>query len=238
MPYLPVFIELQGRDCLVLGGGHLAESRVDALCEAGAAVTVVAPEVTPRLEAMARAGTIKWIPRIYAPPDMRGRFMAWIAISPGGAIALSAAADARKLGVLINVADRPALCDFITPAVVKRGDVQVAISTGGASPALARRIRQQVEQVVGPEYGAAAELLRSARRWLRGRVSDSSERARMLSGLMASGLVDAVRHSDSVAVEKLLRTHLGAGFEDLGVDAAATIASGTSSASPDEPGRA
>ena len=214
MGYLPIFVNLEGRDCLVIGGGELAERRVKALREAGAAVTVTALEITPALAAMVEAGTIRWIARDYKASDMRGRFMAWVATTDE-AFCRSAASDARELGIMINVTDRPALCDFITPAVVKRGEVQIAIATGGASPALARRLREQLEEVVGPEYGRVAELLRSARRWLSGHVDDPSERARILSKLVASGVIEAFAHDDLGEVQKIVRALLGTGLNEL-----------------------
>jgi precorrin-2 dehydrogenase / sirohydrochlorin ferrochelatase len=215
MGYLPIFVNLKGRDCLVIGGDSLAESRVRALCEADASVTVIAPEITPALVAMADAEMIRWIARDYAAGDMRGRFMAWVA-TVNEAVGRAAAADARQLGVLINVADRPALCDFITPAVVRRGEVQIAIATGGASPALARRLREQLEAVIGPEYAEIAELLRSARRWLKGHMSDASERQRILAKLVGSDLIGAFRRRDLEEAERLVGTHLGTDFAELG----------------------
>jgi precorrin-2 dehydrogenase/sirohydrochlorin ferrochelatase len=215
MGYLPIFVNLKGRDCLAIGGDSLAESRVRALCEAEASVTVIAPEITPALMAMADAGRIRWIARDYKAGDMCGRFMAWVA-TMNGAVGRSAAADANKLGVLINVADQPTLCDFITPAVVKRSEVQIAISTGGTSPALARRLREQIEGVIGPEYGPVAELAQNARRWLKGRVDDQRERARILAKLVGSGIIEAFRRGDLEEAERLSRAHLGADFAELG----------------------
>ena len=120
--------------------------------------------------------------------------------------------DARAMGVPINAADRPALCDFITPAVIKRGAVQIAIGTGGASPALARRLRERLETIVGPEYGALAEILRRVRPWLRERVENPDERARTMLSLIDGDLLDAIRRDDWPAIEGLLQTHLGVGL--------------------------
>ena len=214
MGYLPIFVNLKGRNCLVIGGDSLAESRVQALCEADASVTVIAPEITPVLRAMADAGKIRWVARDYAAGDMRGRFMAWVA-TMNEAAGPAAAVDARELGILINLADRPMLSDFITPAVVKRGEVQIAISTGGASPALARRLREQLQAVIGPEYAQIAELLRSARRWLRGRISDGPQRSQVLAKLVGSGIIEAFRRGDLEEAERMVRTHLGSDFAEL-----------------------
>jgi precorrin-2 dehydrogenase len=237
MGYLPIFVDLKGRDCLVIGGNTLAESRVRALCEAEASVTVITPEITLALMAMVDAGAVRWIARDYAAGDMRGRFMASVA-TMNEAVGRAAAADARELGVLINVADRPALCDFITPAVVKRGEVQIAIATGGASPALARRLREQLEAVIGPEYAEIAELLRSARRWLKGHISDASERGRVLARLVGSGVIEAFRRGDLEEAERLVRAHLGADFAELNVTTKGAPGSREASLTPSRAGHA
>jgi siroheme synthase-like protein len=216
MGYLPIFMDLRGRDCLVVGGGAFAASRIDALVEAEAVVTLIAPEITPRLAALAEAGAIHYCARGYISSDMRGRFMAWVSAADA-AIARTVANDARAMRVLINAGDRPELCDFITPAVVKRGEVQIAIGTGGASPALARRLRERLESIVGPEYGPLAEISRHARKWLRSRVEDPEERARLLSSLIDGELPDAIRRDDREEVERLLQAHLGAGFDGRGL---------------------
>jgi precorrin-2 dehydrogenase / sirohydrochlorin ferrochelatase len=231
MGYLPLLVDLEGRECLVIGGDWLAEGRVKALREAGAAVTVVAAEITPQLGVLVQAGTISYRARDYATGDLRGQFMAWVA-TMDEAIGRAAAAEARQRGIMINVTDRPALCDFIMPAVVKRGTVQVAISTGGASPALARRIREQLEELIGPEYGPFAEMLRSARRWLKGQVGDAGERARLLSRLVAPDLIEAFRRGEWEKVESLMRTHLGAGFDEIGFEAQAVNTSEIAAISP------
>jgi precorrin-2 dehydrogenase/sirohydrochlorin ferrochelatase len=237
MGYLPIFVDLKGHDCLVIGGDSLAESRVRALCEADASVTVIAPAITVELMAMADARMIRWIARDYAAEDMHGRFMAWVA-TMNEAVGRAAAADARELGVLINVADRPTLCDFITPAVVKRGEVQIAIATGGASPALARRLREQLEAVVGPEYAEIAELFRNARRWLREHISDAPERGRVLAKLVGSGVTEAFRRGDLEEAERLLQAHLGVDFAELGFTTKSVPASSKASLTPSRAGHA
>ena len=231
MGYLPILVDLEGRNCLVIGGGWMAERRVKALCEIGAAVTVVAAEITLELEAMARAGAISYRARDYAIGDLSGQFIAWVA-TMDEAIGRAATAEARQLGIMINVTDRPALCDFIMPAVVKRGAVQVAISTGGASPVLARRIREHLEGRIGPEYGPLAEMLRSARRWLKGHVGDAGERAQKLSRLVTPDLIEAFEQGDTELVERLVRAHLGAGFDEIGFEAQAVNTAKTAAISP------
>jgi siroheme synthase-like protein len=215
MGFLPIFMEMRGRDCLVVGGGAIAESRVRALLQAEAAVTVVAPVVTHGLTVLAGARAIRHSSRNYVSDDVRGRFMAWAAVDDP-AIAKRVAEDARRMGVPLNAADRPGLCDFITPAVLRRGPIQIAITTGGASPALSRRLRERLENIVGPEYASLAEILRQVRQWLRGRVRDPNERARTLKALLDSDLPLALRDHDRAAADRVVRSYLGAGLSEAG----------------------
>ena len=216
MGYLPIFVDMRGRDCLIVGGGALAENRVNALIEAEAIITLIATEITPRLAMLANAGAIHYRARAYNSSDMRGRFMAWAATADE-ATTEAVVGDAQAMGVLINAADRPALCDFITPAVVQRGAVQIAIGTGGASPALARRLRQRLETIIGPEYGPLAEILRRVRPWLRDRVENPDERARIMLSLIDSDLPDAIRCNDRAKIERLLQALLGISLGELGL---------------------
>src|SRR5437867_2267777 len=145
MGFYPVFLELAGRRCLVVGGGLVAERRVHGLLAANAAVTVVSPALTPALGALASGGQIRHDRRSFEPGDLDGVDLAFAATDRGEVnAALSLAARAR--GVWVNAADDPAHCTFILPAVVRRGELSVAVSTGGTSPALGRAIREALER--------------------------------------------------------------------------------------------
>jgi len=133
----PLFVELEGRPCVVLGGGAVAERKVEGLLAAGAVVTVVSPALSPALATLASAGRIAHVARSYTHGDLRGAALAFAATDDGGVNA-AVALEGRARGVWVNAADDPAHCDAILPAVVRRGAVTVAVSTGGASPALAR----------------------------------------------------------------------------------------------------
>src|SRR5438094_2476617 len=157
MGFYPVFLELAGRRCLVVGGGLVAERRVHGLLAANAAVTVVSPALTPALGALASGGQIRHDRRSFAPDDLDGVDLAFAATDRGEVnAALSLAARAR--GVWVNAADDPAYCTFILPAVVRRGELSVAVSTGGTSPALARAIREELERYLTAEYVTLAEI--------------------------------------------------------------------------------
>ncbi|HMB84890.1 MAG TPA: bifunctional precorrin-2 dehydrogenase/sirohydrochlorin ferrochelatase, partial [Methylomirabilota bacterium] len=143
MAYYPVCLEMAGRRCLVVGAGTVAERKVNGLLGAGARVTVVSPSATERLLDWARAGRIGMTLREYAADDLAGHSIVFAA-TDDGLVNAEVARDARAAGVLINAADDPAHCDFILPAVLTRGDLTVAVSTGGASPALARVVRDEL----------------------------------------------------------------------------------------------
>jgi precorrin-2 dehydrogenase/sirohydrochlorin ferrochelatase len=183
MGFYPVFLDLAGRRCLVVGGGLVAERRVHGLLAADAAVTVASPELTPALAALASGGRIRHERRGFEPDDLDGVDLAFAATDRGEVnAALFQAARAR--GVWANAADDPAHCTFILPAVVRRGELSVAVSTGGTSPALARAIREELECYLTAEYVTLTEIAAEARRELRaaGRVADAETWRRALLG--------------------------------------------------------
>jgi siroheme synthase-like protein len=187
MALFPLFVELQGRPCVVLGGGAVAERKVQALLAAGAVVTVVSPALSPALATLASSGRIAHVARPYADGDLAGAALAFAATADGGVNA-DVAREGRARGVWVNAADDPAHCDAILPALVRRGPVTVAISTGGASPALARAVRERVERALPDAYGPLAQVAAEARRELRAagrRASADDWLAALDAGLQA-----------------------------------------------------
>ncbi len=166
MALFPLFVELEGRPCLVLGGGAVAERKVEGLLAAGAVVTVVSPTLSPGLATLASGDRITHVARPYAEGDLAGAALAFAA-TDDGAVNADVAREGRARGVWVNAADDPAHCDAILPAVVRRGAVTVAVSTGGASPALARAVRERIEAALPAAYGPLAEVAADARRELR-----------------------------------------------------------------------
>jgi siroheme synthase-like protein len=164
--FYPVCLDLRGRPCVVVGGGTVAARKVEGLLECGASVTVVAPVLGPVLKQLARSGAIAVRLRPYKDGDLLGASLA-IAATDDPAANAAIAAEARAHGVWLNAADDPDRCDFILPAVVRRGDLQIAISTGGRSPALARRVREDLERLLPPEYADLLPLLADLRAELR-----------------------------------------------------------------------
>jgi uroporphyrin-III C-methyltransferase/precorrin-2 dehydrogenase/sirohydrochlorin ferrochelatase len=203
--YLPIALNIENRRCLVVGGGAVAERKLHALLEAGAKVSVVAPDLVAGLEALIDLGRIDVVRRPFEPGDVEGAFVVVAATDDPEANAAVAAA-ARARGILVNAADDPANCDFVTPAVVRRGDVQIAITTGGRSPALARHLRERLERQVPPEYGLLAEAL--------GQVRDDLQRAGARpsadawQAAISDDLLEALRDQDLAAAVRLLRARL------------------------------
>jgi len=190
--YYPVFLDLRGRPCLVVGGGTIATRKAEGLLHAGAEVTVISLEVTDLIREWQSLGKLRYLPRRYRGGDLKGFFMAYAATGIAQ-VDGEMAQDAHSEGVLLNVVDLPMLCDFITPAIVRRGDCVVAISTGGKSPGFARLVRQQLENFVGPEYGAALEVVGAKRNELRRCCPDAEERQRRVDNFMESLALDLIR---------------------------------------------
>ena len=191
----PVFLRLEGRRCVIVGGDEAAGRKASACLAAGAEVTVVAPVLPPGLA----APPIRHVARPYRPGDLAGAFLAYAAtrdLETVGALV----AEARREHVLLNVIDVPDACTFISPAVVDRGDLQIAIGTGGASPALAAHLRRTLEQEVGPEYAAFVAILGA----VRGARRADPSRGEIVAALVGSPLLDLVRRWRRDEIDALL----------------------------------
>jgi siroheme synthase-like protein len=162
LDYYPIFVDLKDRPVLVVGGGNVAEGKVQGLLAAHADVTVVAPQISPTLAALESSGRIHATRREYEPADLDGHAMCFVA-TDDGAINARVAADCRERGLWVNAADDPAYCDFILPAVVRSGKIVVAASTGGSSPAMARRLREDLTAFLDEDYAPLADVLAAVR---------------------------------------------------------------------------
>src|SRR5712692_5927981 len=177
-----MFLKLGGRPCLVVGAGTVAESKIASLIEADAQVLVVAPDATPGVRSWAQENRLEWRPRGFQPSDLDGMF-AVVAATSSTELHKQIFEEAKGRGVLCNIVDVPELCDFYYPAVVQRGALQIAVSTSGQSPALAQRLRIELEEQFGPEYEAWLEYLGEARNKLQSQKLDPQERKRLLHKL-------------------------------------------------------
>jgi len=152
MDLFPIFLKLAARSCIVIGGGNLAESKIDSLRAAQAKVRVIAPAVGSRIAELAAAGEIEWLQRKYVSGDLAGYFLV-VAATNDPAVNRSVYHEAAESNVLCNAVDDPPFCDFYFPSVVRRGDLQIAISTAGASPALAQRLRKEINAQLPLDLG-------------------------------------------------------------------------------------
>jgi precorrin-2 dehydrogenase/sirohydrochlorin ferrochelatase len=175
----PMFLKLSGRPCLVVGAGAIAESKIASLLEAGGRLCVVAPEATPQVRSWAKSNDIEWHQRTFEPRDLEGVFLV-VAATSSMELHERVFEEATRRGVLCNIVDVPPLCDFYYPAVVQRGALQIAISTSGQSPALAQRLRKQLEEQFGPEYEEWLAQLGEARDKLQSASLGPEERKRLL----------------------------------------------------------
>ena len=191
--HYPAFLNLRDKLAVVVGGGEVAERKVDLLLSCGARVRVVSPRVTPGLSRFGQS--VEIVNRPYRAEDLEGALLVFAATDdPAANVAV--AGEARERGALANVADAPDFCDFIVPSLVSRGDLQIAISTGGASPALAKRLRRELERAVGPEYEELAELLGSVRERVLREVMDPDRRRAIFDQLAGGDLLDLLRRGD------------------------------------------
>jgi siroheme synthase-like protein len=209
----PVFLELDGRLVVVIGEEAVRAGRAEALMDAGARVTVIAPGPVEGLEQLAgRGASVER--RGYLPGDLAGAFVC-VAASSNPAERASIASEARARGVLVNVMDDIPNCDFAAPAVVRRGDLTIAIGTGGRSPALARRLREQLSERYGPEWNEAMRVIGDVRAETLPALPDFADRARRWSAALdLDELLELVRAGRSAEAAGRLTARLVAGSED------------------------
>ncbi|MDE2939394.1 MAG: bifunctional precorrin-2 dehydrogenase/sirohydrochlorin ferrochelatase [Chloroflexota bacterium] len=161
--YYPVFLNLADKRCVIIGGGTIAQGKIGGLLQAGCRITVISPDATPGIRQAAQRGDVTWLERTYQPGDLEGAFIG-VAATNVWHVNREIYEEAERLGVLLNVVDDPDLCSFIAPSVVKREPVTLAISTGGASPALARKLRETLVHAEALEWADLADVLAQARR--------------------------------------------------------------------------
>lgn len=190
MSLFPMFVKLRGRRCVVVGAGRVAAGKASGLLRHGAQVTVVAPRASAWVQARQRAGKLVWRKRQFRAGDVQRSFLVVAATDSAEVNAAVFRACARR-GVLCNVVDDAEHCDFFYPAVVERGALQIAISTGGRSPALARRLRRELQQQFGPEYGAWVEQVARARGEVLARALPAGMRGRLLKEIASRSAWEA-----------------------------------------------
>jgi len=199
-PYYPAILDIAGRGALVVGAGKVGEGKIANLVAAGANVKVVSLTATPHVKGWADEGTIELELRPYESSDLDGRFLV-IAATQDNDTNVRVFEDAESRQMLCNVVDVTHLCNFILPSIVRRGDLAIAVSTGGASPALARRIRLAIGESYGSEYEVTLKLLGSLREELKATYPDPEDRKVIFERMVYSNLTDLIRAGDDEAVE-------------------------------------
>jgi siroheme synthase-like protein len=186
----PMFVKLEGRRCLVVGAGKVAVGKISGLLDTGARVSVVAIQAEPPVREWARSGQIELELRPFQADDLDRTLLAVVA-TPSPDVNETIFREAKRRGVLCNVVDVPELCDFYYPAVVQRGDLQIAISTNGKSPALARRLREQLEQQFGPAYAEWIDELGETRKLVLASTLDADRKRQLLLSLASRDALEA-----------------------------------------------
>jgi len=204
-PYYMACLKLTGRRCVVVGGGEIGLEKVEGLLACDAQVVLVAPKAIGALAALAAEGSIAWERREYRPEDLERTFIA-IAATDHTDVNIRVYEDAERRAMLVNVVDVPPLCNFILPAIVRTGPLAIAISTAGASPALAKRIKRQIADEYGEPYARLAVLLNDARGWAKGTLPTYQDRKRFFEGIVNGepDPVELLRSGDERAVRDLI----------------------------------
>jgi precorrin-2 dehydrogenase / sirohydrochlorin ferrochelatase len=205
-PFYIACLKLSGRRCVVVGGGEIGLEKVEGLLACDGDVTLIAPDAVPELRDLAAEGSIAWERRAYVgPEDLEGVFMV-IASTDDTDVNIAIYEDAERRAMLVNIVDVPPLCNFILPAIVRTGPLAIAISTAGASPALAKRMKHEVAELFGEEYARLAVMLNDARGWAKGTLPTYQDRKAFFEGIV-NGRPDPIgllRSGDERAVRDLI----------------------------------
>lgn len=207
MKYYPVCLDIRNRDCLVVGGGAVASRKVKTLLECGANVTVISPEFSAELEGMDKENLLL-IRRPYAPSDVAGRFLL-IGATDDEAENRKVSRDAEDNNILCNIADLPDACNFILPSIVKRGDLLLAISTCGNSPAFAKHLRKTLEKEFGEEYTEFLRLMGAVRKKLLETRHAPEEHKPLFEALINQGLLAMIKEKKTTEINRLLYDTVG-----------------------------
>src|SRR3954469_22930467 len=204
-PFYIACLKLTGRRCVVVGGGEVGLEKVEGLLACDGRVVLIAPEAEPALRDLAAEGSIEWVPREYRTGDLEGTFIA-IAATSDTDVNIRVYEDAERRAMLVNVVDVPPLCNFILPAIVRTGPLAIAISTAGASPALAKRMKAEIAATYGEPYARLAVLLNDARGWAKGTLPTYQDRKACFEGIVngAPDPIELLRAGDERAVVDLI----------------------------------
>ena len=211
MRYYPVNLDIRNRKCLVVGGGDVGTRKVMTLLDCGAMVVVISPAVTEKIEELSNKGLIKLERRGFKPTDLDQIFLV-IGATDNPELNRQIHAGAERLRMLCNIADRPEVCNFILPAIVNRGDLIIAISTSGKSPAFAKKMRKDLEKEFGTEYADFLTLMGGIRTKLLSKDHEPESHKHLFENLIKRDLVNLIKDRDIAAINSLLFEILGEGY--------------------------
>jgi siroheme synthase-like protein len=212
--YYPVYIQLREQPCVVIGGGKIAEGKVDGLLAAQANVTVISPGLTTHLQQLVEEKQITYLARTYEPGDLGGAFMV-ICATDQAEINHQVWQEASENRQLVNVVDDTPRCNFIAPSILRKGDLTIAISTSGKAPALAVRLKERLQGELGPEYARFLELAGELREPLARNIPDFETRKALWYELVDSEILDALAHGDEAAAREIISRVVGFEFEPV-----------------------
>ncbi|MFC1578399.1 bifunctional precorrin-2 dehydrogenase/sirohydrochlorin ferrochelatase [Thermodesulfobacteriota bacterium] len=212
MRYYPVHLDINDRNCLVVGGGGVGTRKVKTLLDCGARVTLVSPKVSPQLRDLAASGDIILKERSYQSDDLSNMFLV-IGATDDEKLNKQISSDANRLNTLCNIADRPEVCNFILPSIVHRDDLVITISTSGQSPAMAKKLRKSLENQFGKEYGMLLRLMGAIRKKLLQQAHEPEAHRPLFEQLINSDLIGMIQEGEVEKIDSLLLDVLGEGYK-------------------------
>lgn len=219
MRYYPINLDIHDKLCLIIGGGKVAERKVQTLLSCGARVKVISPDLTMDLQTLLAENKITCEARGYRSGDLKGIFLV-VACTDDAEVNTAVSKEAQENNILCNVVDKPDLCNFIVPSIVSHGDLTITISTGGKSPALAKRLRRELEDMYGGEYALFLRIMGAVRPKVLAWKKPQAENELLFNRIVNSELLDLVKKGDYAQVDGLLKGMLGPefGLAALGID--------------------
>ncbi len=191
-PYYPIYLDIENRSVVIIGGGNVCARKAETMMKYGARVTIVSPEFTEEIEQWAREGCLALQRKEYDPADLDGANIV-IASTDIQSVNEQIAADCRARRIPVNVVDVTPLCEFIVPAIIESGSIQIAVSTGGKSPALARTLKEDLQRTIGPEYAEVNDVLGTLRESAKSVLPTDVDRKRFFDGIIAEGVLPLLR---------------------------------------------
>lgn len=208
--YYPAYLDIKGKKCVVVGGGEVAERKVNLLLRCGADITIISPDLTEGLEELSLNGEIKYIKDEFKEKHLKNAFLV-IGATDNHKVNLKIYKEGSKSEILVNIADSPNLCNFTVPSVVERGELVIAISTGGKSPSLSKKIREELEVRYGIEYAEFLKMMGELRERILHKIPDKNKREEIYKRLVNSDIIDLIKNGNGESarkrVEKIINSY-------------------------------